>query len=73
MAYQTNSSMSKDDWAKKEKRELFCKAVNTIMMNENKEDIADVLKTAKIIVDTAFKNYPDNTEPKGEKIENIIK
>jgi len=31
-----------------------------------------VLKTAKTIVDTAFKNYPDNTDGKGEKIENVI-
>ena len=68
-----NSNTSKQDWVQINKREFFCKAVNSIMMNENKEDIADVLITAKIIVDTAFKNYPDNTEPKGEKIENIIK
>jgi len=72
MAYPQNSNMSKDDWSRKEKRELFCKAVNSIMMNENKEDIVDVLKTAKTIVDTAFKNYPDNTDGKGEQIEDII-
>jgi len=75
MAYQTNSNMSKDDWAKKEKRELFCKAVNSILMNSEKllMNGDDYLTIAKTIVDTAFKNYPDNTEPKGEKIENIIK
>ena len=72
MAYQTNSSMSKDDWAKKEMRELFCKSVNTMLMNSDK-DLDKILAEAELIVNTAFKNYPDNTEPKGEKIENIIK
>jgi len=69
MAYQTNSTMSKEEWARRERRELFCKAVNTMIMNGEK----DYLHKAKLIIDTAFKNYPDSTEPKGEKIENIIK
>ena len=74
MAYQTNSSMSKDGWIQKEKRELFCKAVNTTLMNENLDNksLDTILESAKTIVDTAFKNYPDNTEPVGEKLENII-
>ena len=67
-----NNNTSKQDWVQINKREFFCKAVNSIMMNENKEDIVDVLKTAKTIVDTAFKNYPDNTDGKGEQIEDII-
>ena len=70
MAYQTNSSMSKDDWAKKEMRELYCKSINTLLMQGMEPDAA--MKIAKSIIDTAFKNYPDNTEPKGEKLENII-
>jgi len=70
MAYQTNSSMSKDDWAKKEMRELYCKSINTLLMQGMEPDAT--MKIAKSIIDTAFKNYPDATEPKGEKLENII-
>ena len=72
MAYQTNSNMSKDDWSKKEKRELFCKAINTLIMSGKDKDLFKALSLAKQIVDTAFDNYPDNTDGKGEKIEDII-
>jgi len=70
MAYQTNSSMSKAEWALKEKRELYAKAVNTMLMQGM--ELKKALEQAKTIVDTAFKNYPDSTEPVGEKLENII-
>ena len=72
MAFQTNSSMSKEDWARREKRELFCKAVNTMMMSDITIDIDRALSVAEKIIHTAFKNYPDNVEPVGEKLENII-
>jgi len=62
------------DWISKEKRELFCKSVNTYIMGfgDNKMTLNEILIGAKQIVDTAFKNYPDNTDGKGEKIEDII-
>jgi len=41
-------------------------------MSGQDEDLAKALGMAKTIVDTAFKNYPDNTDGKGEKIEDII-
>ena len=70
MAYQTNSSMSKDDWAKKEMRELYCKSINTLLMQGT--ELKKALESAKTIVDTAFKNYPDSVSGSGEKLENII-
>ena len=68
MAYQKDNT----DWISKEKRELFAKAVNSMMMTDGNLAIEKILRTAKQIVDTAFKNYPDNTDGKGEQIENII-
>ena len=69
MAYQNNNV----DWIGKEKRELFCKSVNTLLMRGEEEFKKEVLDVAKEIVDTAFKNYPDNTGGTGDNIENIIK
>lgn len=47
------------DWISKEKRELFCKAVNSILMTKPDTPIAQALDISKRIVDTAFTNYPD--------------
>ena len=60
-----NNNYNKDtDWLSKEKRELFCKAVNSIIMTDIKklDDLDFVLESAQKIVDTAFKTYPDLEE-----------
>lgn len=54
-----NNNYTETDWISKEKRELFCKAVNSITMTNDKISIGEVLQMARVIVDTAFKNYPD--------------
>jgi len=46
------------DLRQKEMRELFCKAVNSQLMNGNKDPLELILAGAKTIVDTAFKHYP---------------
>lgn len=51
------------DWISKEKRELFGKAVNTILMNEKNITLDLAIAQAKIIVDKAFDFYPDNGTP----------
>ena len=60
MAY--NKAQSPTDWTNKEKRELFCKATNSMLMSTPEAEVVHVLKVAKIIVDTAFTNYPDRAE-----------
>jgi len=63
------------DWISREKRELFCKAVNSILMTTPETPLEKALTAAKTIVDTAFKNYPDRAEEdaKAENFElNII-
>ena len=60
MAY--NKAQSPTDWTNKEKRELFCKATNSMLMSTPEAEVIHVLKVAKIIVDTAFTNYPDRAE-----------
>jgi len=57
-----NKAQSPTDWTNKEKRELFCKAVNSMLMTKPDFDGLEVLDRAKTIVDTAFKNYPDRAE-----------
>lgn len=60
------------DWLSREKRELFCKAVNSMMMTSKSIDAKDLLVIAKMIVDTAFSNYPDRAEEQDKKdIENF--
>ncbi len=58
MAYQKDNT----DWIAKERRELFAKAVNSMLMTSPEMSIKDALEKAKLIVDTAFNNYPDNDE-----------
>lgn len=49
--------MSKEGWENKERRELFCKAVNSMLMTTPDKPLEEVLKASKTIVDTAFENY----------------
>ena len=54
------------DWISKEKRELFCKAVNSMLMTNKDVKVIDALSLSQEIVDTAFINYPDKEEGKVE-------
>jgi hypothetical protein len=54
-----NNNYNETDWISKEKRELFCKSVNSILMTNKDVAVEEALMNAKSIVDTAFKNYPD--------------
>ena len=60
------------DWIAKEKRELFCKTVNTWIMKcgADKDPIIEsVLKIAKEVVDKAFEHYPEAKLEEEEEIE----
>lgn len=54
------------DWISKEKRELFGKAVNSILMtwkpDNNDWNWDYIIAKAKLIVDRAFEFYPDKQE-----------
>ena len=50
------------DLRQQQKRELFCKAVNSMLMTDAKKPLKDALTDAKTIVDTAFKSYPSLDE-----------
>jgi len=50
------------DWINKEKRELFCKYVNSTIMTKKEVDLDVLLKEAKKVVDEAFNCYPDRSE-----------
>jgi len=56
-------------WEAKEKRELFCKTINSILMQCSKDELPNIdpiLEIAKKVVDRAFANYPspeDETQP----------
>ena len=56
-------------WSQKEKRELFCKTINSILMRCGEDklpNIEPILGIAKKVVDMAFVNYPspeDEAEP----------
>ncbi len=63
MAYQTKDV----DWLSKEKRELFCKAVNSYLMKTDTLDIDKVLDIARKIIDKAFLLFPDKNESGEEK------
>ena len=60
------------DWISREKRELFAKAVNSILMTNSGTSLDDALKSAKEIVDTAFLNYPDTDPNKEEELESPL-
>ena len=67
----TLSKDTKSDalWNAKEKRELFCKAVNSLLMRlpEGKmPEIEAILETAKKITDKVFENYPPPTSGEEE-------
>lgn len=57
--YQSNNNT---DWIAKEKRELFCKYVNTAIMSKKSKTLNATLKEAKKVVDRAFETYPDYNE-----------
>jgi hypothetical protein len=63
MAYKKNET----DWIAKEKRELFCKAVNSMLMTTPNKPLGKALSDAKTIIDTAFKNYPAEGESDEEE------
>jgi len=56
----------KQMWEAKEKRELFCKSVNTMLMRADGDEVKIdiILEMAKMVVDRAFENYQekDNTD-----------
>jgi len=56
--YIKEKQMTPTDWLQKEKRELFCKAVNSLIM-EGKLTPTEAIDQAKIIVDKAFEFFPD--------------
>lgn len=58
--------MSKQEWAQKEKRELFCKFVNSRMMSKPDSNLRDVIQEASEVVGRAFENYPDKAEESKE-------
>ena len=62
MAYQKDNT----DWISKEKRDLFCKAINTQIMSGAKE-VDGMLDNAKKIVDKAFEYYPDGGKGESNK------
>ena len=55
-------AIEKTDWISKEKRELFAKAVNSMLMTNPEVKLETALEASKKIVDTAFENYPDKYE-----------
>ena len=64
MAYKKDNET---DWVSKEKRELFCKSINSMIMTDPKKPLEVVLNDAKTIVDTAFENYPDTKNKSNAK------
>ena len=53
--------MKDENWTEKEKRELFCKAFNSLAMTlkeVNDKSVVKYLAISKKVVDTAFSNYP---------------
>jgi hypothetical protein len=70
------TNKTETNWLAKEKRELFCKSVNSMIMHpekfyvENDKErgikIDNILSISKNIVDTAFENYPDEVAGKEE-------
>jgi hypothetical protein len=67
MAYE---KQPQTDWSSKEKRDLFCKAVNCYVMKSgaDKDPVIDkILPIAQQIVDRAWELYPDKNEEEEEK------
>lgn len=66
-----NNQMTKAEWANKEKRELFCKAINSMIMSNDfckKGDysaIDAIIEQAKKIVNTAFTEFVPMVEDGG--------
>lgn len=63
------NNKTETDWINKEKRELFCKYVNSTIMTDitNVEKLDLVLEKAQQVVDKAFELYPDRVEDKEDK------
>lgn len=63
------NNQKETDWINKEKRELFCKYVNSTIMTDIKqaEQIEIILNKAQQVVDTAFELYPDRGELDNEE------
>jgi len=52
-------------WDKKQARELFCKTVNTLLMNGQNIDVDEALKIAKKVVDKVMELYPPEDQNEG--------
>lgn len=63
------NQMSKSEWENKEKRALFCKSVNSILMTTPEKPLKDVLKASKRIIDFAFKHYSDSKNASEDKMD----
>ncbi len=65
-----DNNKEREYWVGREKRELFCKATNTLFMSQDPKTqlkpLDDLLEIAKRIVDRAFENYPDKTNEEEE-------
>lgn len=59
MAQQQNNDNQM--WLRKEKRDIFTRVVNTIIMS-GKQDSQDICQEAKRIADNAFEYYPEPEE-----------
>jgi len=62
MNYNPNQESERQMWLQKEKRELFCKFVNSTLMNNPEINLVTVKDDAKYIVDKAFELYPDGVK-----------
>jgi len=53
------------DWINKEKRELFCKFINSVLMTDIEKlgELDYLMERAGQVIDKAFKLYPDNPKP----------
>ena len=65
------STANEKMWEQKEKRELFCKAVNTFLMTDKDKviELDIILKMSKKIIDEAFKNYSAPEDKKEEQVD----
>lgn len=65
MAYnQQFKPTSSEEWRAKEKREMFGKAVNSLLMTNKDLELEIALDKAKEIVNFAFKNFPPPEDAK---------
>lgn len=50
------------DWISKEKRELFCKFVNSTIMSDREKQLDKIIEEAEKTINKAFELYPDTQE-----------